>query len=175
MRDRCKSLGATVIGEDFLKVAPVPDYDLVLMNPPFTKGKDRRHVEHAWKFLNHRGQLIAITSVSVVGRIQRGELHLPDCEYCVYERIAKDAFKESGASVETLLVTAEKGASGAVLGFSNLATANAAMVIENDSSIRGHPVHFVSDRYIPQIAETGGSVYGIRRDEVRDHFREKQS
>lgn len=51
---------------DFLQVEPPRDparlYDVILMNPPFDKGRDCDHVRHAWKFLKPGGRLVAIMS-----------------------------------------------------------------------------------------------------------------
>lgn len=52
---------------DFLSVDPTTegcDYDVVLMNPPFTGGADIAHVTHAWRFVRPGGALVAITSPS---------------------------------------------------------------------------------------------------------------
>lgn len=46
---------------DFLDVDPDPIYDVVVMNPPFTKDADVRHVTHAWGFVKPGGTLVAIT------------------------------------------------------------------------------------------------------------------
>lgn len=49
-----------VMNMDFLKVLPEPEYDCVLMNPPFGKGAGVQHVFHAMKFLKPGGCLVAI-------------------------------------------------------------------------------------------------------------------
>lgn len=47
---------------DFLTVAPTPTFDVVLMNPPFDRGRDCDHVRHAFKFLKPGGVLVAVMS-----------------------------------------------------------------------------------------------------------------
>ncbi len=49
-----------IIGDDFLKVTPTGDYDLVVMNPPFHGVTYQKHVRHAWKFLREAGELLSI-------------------------------------------------------------------------------------------------------------------
>ena len=47
---------------DFLQASPVTTglFDVVLMNPPFDRGRDCDHVRHAWQFLKPGGCLVAI-------------------------------------------------------------------------------------------------------------------
>lgn len=46
--------------KDFLKETPRDVYDVVLMNPPFSRGQDMMHVQHAWQFVKPGGTLVAI-------------------------------------------------------------------------------------------------------------------
>jgi hypothetical protein len=50
---------------DFLAVAPRPHYDRVVMNPPFAKDADAKHVIHAFDFLAPEGLLVAVLSNGV--------------------------------------------------------------------------------------------------------------
>ncbi len=59
-----KEKGYNVIGDNFLDMTPVEQYDRIIMNPPFTKNADITHVAHAWLFLKPGGILSAITSQS---------------------------------------------------------------------------------------------------------------
>lgn len=49
---------------DFLKMAEsdLGSFDVVLMNPPFDRGRDCDHVRHAWQFVRPGGRLVAIMS-----------------------------------------------------------------------------------------------------------------
>lgn len=49
---------------DFLTITPpvIEQYDVIIMNPPFDKGRDADHVRHAWQFLKPGGRLVAIMS-----------------------------------------------------------------------------------------------------------------
>ncbi|HZR33809.1 MAG TPA: methyltransferase [Nevskia sp.] len=53
---------------DFLSVQPERIYDAVLMNPPFERQADIRHVLHALEFLKPGGRLAAVMSAGVLFR-----------------------------------------------------------------------------------------------------------
>lgn len=55
---------AKVMQGDFLRVAPrqLGGFDVVIMNPPFDRGRDCDHVRHAWQFVKPGGKLLAIMS-----------------------------------------------------------------------------------------------------------------
>lgn len=61
----------SVICADFLKLAPVERYDLVVMNPPFDRERDIDHVMHALKWLKPDGVLVAIMSAGTEFRETR--------------------------------------------------------------------------------------------------------
>jgi len=97
----CKTLeskGFKTICSDFLKCKPedLGMFDCVVMNPPFNKGLDIKHVKHALKFLKPDGVL-----VSVVSREPR----------CIEgfrfntEIIPSGTFKESDTMVQTYRLT----------------------------------------------------------------------
>lgn len=93
---------------DFLQIAPIRKYDRVVMNPPFSRQQDIKHVTHALKFLKSGGRLVSVMSAGVTFRRDRltndfralvessdGEIApLPD-----------GAFRESGTMVNTVIVT----------------------------------------------------------------------
>lgn len=96
---------------DFLKITPVPAYDRIVMNPPFSKGQEVMHVWHALKCLKRGGRLVAIMSIAVrfrgdtLYRELQGELQRLGAEI---EDLPPDAFKASGTKVRTVLVTVNK-------------------------------------------------------------------
>lgn len=57
-----KLKGHNVVGNDFLQYNKYNYYNVVLMNPPFSKNQDIEHVKHAYKMLKTGGKLVAITS-----------------------------------------------------------------------------------------------------------------
>lgn len=61
-----------IVGRDFLELAGPPVYDVVMMNPPFEKADDIRHVVHAWTHhLKPGGRLVAIVSDGALYRTDR--------------------------------------------------------------------------------------------------------
>lgn len=97
--------GVRAVNEaDFLTVTPEPVYDRVVMNPPFAKRADIHHVTHARKFLKPGGRLVAIMSGGVAFREDRLATDFrAQCESI--QSLPDGAFKESGTSVRTVVVT----------------------------------------------------------------------
>lgn len=59
-RELLEIKGHRVIGHDFLLLDPRPQYDAVLMNPPFSD--EYRHLQHACGFLKAGGTLVSVCS-----------------------------------------------------------------------------------------------------------------
>lgn len=66
--DYLRHLGFNVHCDDFLEYKPPHEYDLIVMNPPFSTEQDIDHVLHAYDMLKEGGLLVAITSSGVVDR-----------------------------------------------------------------------------------------------------------
>lgn len=66
-----------VINEDFLAINPNESkaikYDYVLINPPYSEGRWKLHIEHALKFMKNDGEMIAIIPGGYGRKL--GELH----------------------------------------------------------------------------------------------------
>lgn len=60
LASRLRDRGIDTYTIDFLELPPSPEFDLVLMNPPFRDGADVEHIRHAMKFLRPGGRLVAI-------------------------------------------------------------------------------------------------------------------
>nr|WP_319566228.1 methyltransferase [uncultured Rhodoferax sp.] len=100
-------LGLTVTA-DFLTIAPEPVYDCVVMNPPFAKQADIKHVTHALKFLKPGGLLVSVMSASVTFRDNKLAQDFRDLIRAHggdIEALPDGAFKDSGTMVRTLIVT----------------------------------------------------------------------
>jgi predicted RNA methylase len=91
---------------DFLTVAPQPVYDRVVMNPPFTRGADMAHVEHALRFLKPDGLLASVMSWTVTSetRATAAFRALVEARGGTVEAVGGEAFRESGTDVPTVLV-----------------------------------------------------------------------
>lgn len=93
---------------DFLAIEPDPEYDRVVMNPPFAKQADIHHVNHALKFLKPDGLLVSVMSAGVSFRDNRLTQDFRDLVRARggdIEALPDGAFKDSGTGVRTLIVT----------------------------------------------------------------------
>ncbi len=112
---------ATVLCTDFLSVMPtdflsvLPSWvgagvDRVLMNPPFARQADVRHVNHALRFLkpSRSSLLVAIMSAGVTFRqdaLARSFRDLVAARGGEVDPLPDDSFRPAGTSVRTVLVT----------------------------------------------------------------------
>lgn len=102
--------GWVVMQRDFL-VCSLPakghEFDAVIMNPPFSRGDDIKHILHAWDFLKVGGKLVALCAN---GPKQNQKLK-PWVESLggTWEVLPAGTFKDSGdkgTNIETVLLTA---------------------------------------------------------------------
>lgn len=54
---------------DFLTARPNPVFDRVIMNPPFERGVDERHVLHAFEFLKPGGRLVSVVCSTTAAKL----------------------------------------------------------------------------------------------------------
>lgn len=59
LRDLLETKGYDLVGNDFLEISG-KKYDRIIMNPPFSKNQDVRHVMHAYDLLKPGGRIVAI-------------------------------------------------------------------------------------------------------------------
>lgn len=93
----------------FLEIDPRPEYDYVLMNPPFERQQDMHHVSQAYEWLKPTGILVAIMSGSTMHRTDRLSLAFQDWikklgKHATITDLPADAFKPSGTGVATIMV-----------------------------------------------------------------------
>ncbi len=104
------NLTVEVEQRDFLEVPPEPVYDVIVMNPPFVRGADVRHILHALKFLAIGGTLVAIHARSDNRRVPLTE-YFDACRGALqaqWHEIADDAFEDAGTSVRTEYVVVQR-------------------------------------------------------------------
>lgn len=91
---------------DFLTIEPSPIYDRVVMNPPFLKQSDIKHVLHAHKFLKSDGLLVAVMSAGVEfrtdARTTAFKQFVEDHSGHI-EQLPENSFKASGTGVRTVI------------------------------------------------------------------------
>ena len=95
---------------NFLSMTPTDlgMHDLVLMNPPFARRQDITHVEHALKFIRPGGFLAAIMGAGITVNSDRKSQNfraMVQDHGGEWEALPENAFKESGTSVKTVMVT----------------------------------------------------------------------
>jgi predicted RNA methylase len=116
-KKRLEAICLAVIIGDFLDVMPGEYYggfDAIVMNPPFCRHQDIKHVLHAWKFLRPGGQMRAIVSPSFTFKFARNGAPKMFAEFlesinAKHEPLPAGTFKASGTMVETMLISATKG------------------------------------------------------------------
>jgi hypothetical protein len=99
------ALGGTW-NKDFLTVSPEATYDRVVMNPPFIKQNDIKHILHALKFLKKDGLLVSVMSAGVVFRTNKlteDFRALVDARGGFIEQMEEGSFKDSGTMVRTVI------------------------------------------------------------------------
>ncbi len=106
---------------DFLSITPDTApiglrgrFDRVVMNPPFNKGQDLKHIAHAaTHWLKPGGRLLAIMLPHNSDEISQALGTADDLCSWSSEDIDAGAFKESGTNIRTSLLLLEKSASAA--------------------------------------------------------------
>ncbi len=86
-------------------------FDRIVMNPPFGKQADIKHVSHALDMLAAGGRLVAIMSAGVEFRENALTVAFRERVAAMggtIERLPSKSFKSSGTNVETVLVTVQK-------------------------------------------------------------------
>jgi predicted RNA methylase len=93
---------------DFLTVTPRRSYARVVMNPPFSKQADIKHVQHALNFLQPGGRLVSVLSAGIAFRCNRMTQDLReliDDRGGHIEALAEGAFRASGTLVRSVIAT----------------------------------------------------------------------
>jgi 16S rRNA G1207 methylase RsmC len=98
-------LASTIVTGDFLTVDLGGRFDRILMNPPFERAVDIRHVLHAFELLAPGGRLVAIVAD---GPRQNERLRPWVVDRGgVWEPLPPDTFRDQGTGVRTTLLVVE--------------------------------------------------------------------
>lgn len=92
---QARAKGHSVVTGNFLEQEPAPEFDRVVMNPPFYGRHYLKHVRHALRFLKQGGTLVAI--LPATARYDHGEL---DGEW---RDLPVGSFADAGTNVPTVL------------------------------------------------------------------------
>jgi predicted RNA methylase len=91
---------------DFLELPPHPQFDRVVMNPPFAHGADVAHVTHALAYLKPGGRLVSVMAKGVTSRGDRRAVTfrrtITDAGGW-FADLPEGAFKVSGTTVRTVV------------------------------------------------------------------------
>lgn len=111
--DNCKLLrmaGFNPRHADFLSLTPRPICDRIVINPPFSKSQEARHVLHALQFLKPGGRLVSVMSNAITFRqtqVYQQLRELLERRGARIDRLPEGAFRESGTMVATCIVTVD--------------------------------------------------------------------
>lgn len=97
-----REAGFAVYDANFLQVEPSPDFDVIVMNPPFYGKHYQQHVEHGLKFLKPCGRLLAILPISAV--TDHGYVD-PGRGWDKWKDLPPGSFSESGTNINTGIAT----------------------------------------------------------------------
>ena len=113
LSDILTSKGHTVHFGDFLNWMPLTTkYDRIIMNPPFEKGQDMKHVQHAYNnCLSGFGRLVAIMCAGPFFRQDKKSVAFREWLNelgAEVEDLPLDSFKQGGTGVNTKIVVIDK-------------------------------------------------------------------
>lgn len=91
---------ANVINQDFLTVPTNTKYDRIVMNPPFSEGRAKLHLQHAIDMLAESGTLVAILPSGMRDKQYAG------CKSIQYSEVLHNQFPDARVSV--VICTIEK-------------------------------------------------------------------
>lgn len=99
---------------NFLEINPdlTEKYSAIVMNPPFCRGQDVAHIQHAFKFLSPGGVLVSVASSGVKFRSDKRTTQFREWLKSVggtIEDLPEKSFAESGTEVNTVVVRIAKG------------------------------------------------------------------
>lgn len=97
-----RAKGHSVVTGNFLEQVPVPEFDRVVMNPPFYGRHYVQHVRHAYKFLKPGGVLVSI--LPATAHYDHGELKGE------WRDLPVGSFADAGTNVPTGLLRMRKAA-----------------------------------------------------------------
>ncbi|MEZ9709219.1 class I SAM-dependent methyltransferase [Vibrio breoganii] len=110
-----KANGFDPIHSDFLKLSKdeIGLFDKIIANPPFTKNQDIDHIRHMFELLKPNGRLTSFASTSWQGassKKQKDFIEWLKNHNAEIQAVPAGAFKESGTSIATTIITITKAA-----------------------------------------------------------------
>ena len=99
-----------LFNSDFYDFRFFMEFDKIVMNPPFEKKQDVKHILRAYSLLKNGGKLVSIASSSVKYRNDSITVELRNliATNGYLEDLPEKSFKEAGTNVNTVLIVLEK-------------------------------------------------------------------
>jgi predicted RNA methylase len=101
------------IGQDFLTWETKNRFDRILMNPPFSKKQDIKHILRAWELLKSKGILVSILSPSPFfcnDKLSQNFMEFLNKNNAEIKDFNEGEFKESGTAIRTKCIKVIKNA-----------------------------------------------------------------
>jgi len=111
LQEILKGKGYNLRGSDFLGFDAKPEYDRILMNPPFSKLQDIDHVLKAYECLRYGGRLVSVMSPGAFFHTR-----LKACDFRFWFKkfrgecydLPPESFKNSGTDVNSKIIVIDK-------------------------------------------------------------------
>ena len=102
-----------ILGHDFLTWKTKKRFDRIVMNPPFSKRQDMKHILRAWELLKPKGILVSILSPSPFycnDKLSQNFMDFLSKNNAVIKDYQEGEFKESGTTIRTKCIKVVKNA-----------------------------------------------------------------
>jgi predicted RNA methylase len=101
------------IGQDFLLWETKKQFDRIIMNPPFSKKQDIKHILRAWEMLKPKGIIVSILSPSPFycnDKLSLQFMEFLSINQATVKNYGEGEFKDSGTTIRTKCIKAVKNA-----------------------------------------------------------------
>ena len=102
-----------IMGQDFLTWETKQKFDRIVMNPPFSKKQDIKHILKAWELLKPKGILVSILSPSPFycnDKLSQNFMEFLNKNNAELKDFSEGEFKESGTAIRTKCIKVVKNA-----------------------------------------------------------------
>lgn len=108
LQDKFNKINHLILNMDFLELWKENTADKFVMNPPYSKRQDYKHIKKAIELLNDWWRIVWLMSRWILFREDYKDLKEEIMEHWYIEELEAGAFKESGTMVWTCLIVYNK-------------------------------------------------------------------